>query len=47
MAEADNEPDVIVADLDLSKVDEARSMVPALTHDRAFAAPEALRLAGE
>ena len=47
LAEADNEPDVIVADLDLSKVDEARSMVPALTHDRAFAAPEALRLAGE
>ena len=47
LAEADNEPEVIVADLDLSKVDEARSMVPALTHDRAFAAPEALRLAGE
>ena len=47
LAEAGEEPGVIVADLDLSKVDEARSMVPALTHDRAFAAPEALRLAGE
>ena len=47
LAEAGEEPCVIVADLDLSKVDEARSMVPALTHDRAFAAPEALRLAGE
>jgi len=47
LAEGGEEPGVIVADLDLSKVDEARSMVPALTHDRAFAAPEALRLAGE
>ncbi|MDG3440069.1 carbon-nitrogen hydrolase family protein [Nitrospirillum amazonense] len=27
---------VLVADLDLSKVDEARSMVPSLLHDRAF-----------
>ncbi|TWB75606.1 putative amidohydrolase [Nitrospirillum amazonense] len=30
---------VLVADLDLSKVDEARSMVPSLLHDRAFQGP--------
>ena len=47
LAEAGEDPGVVVADLDLSKVDEARSMVPALTHDREFALPEALRLAGE
>ncbi len=47
LAEAGEEPGVILADLDLAKVDEARSMVPSLTHDRDYAAPEALRLAGE
>jgi predicted amidohydrolase len=47
LVEAGETPGVIVADLDLSKVDEARSMVPALRHDRDFAPPEALRLAGE
>jgi len=47
LADAGEEPGVIVADLDLAKVDEARSMVPSLTHDRDYAAPEALRLAGE
>lgn len=47
LAEAGEEPGIIVADLDLSKVDEARSMVPSLGHDREFATPEALRLAGE
>jgi len=47
LAEAGETPGVIVADLDLAKVDEARSMVPALRHDRDFAQPETLRLAGE
>ena len=47
LAEAGEEPSIIFADLNLSKVDEARSMVPALTHDRAFASPKSLRLAGE
>nr|WP_085940137.1 carbon-nitrogen hydrolase family protein [Azospirillum sp. B4] len=32
-------PGVIVADLDLSKVDEARGMVPSLLHDRGFEGP--------
>ncbi|TWB38190.1 carbon-nitrogen hydrolase family protein [Nitrospirillum pindoramense] len=32
-------PGVLVADLDLSKVDEARGMVPSLLHDRAFEGP--------
>lgn len=47
LADAGEEPGVIVADLDLSKVDEARSMVPSLTHDRDYVLPEGLRLAGE
>ena len=47
LAEAGEKPGVIVADLDLAEVDEARSMVPALRHDRDYAMPEALRLAGE
>ncbi len=47
LAEAGETPGVIVADLDLSKIEEARDMVPALQHDRKFALPETLRLAGE
>jgi len=47
LAEAGEEPSIIFADLNLSKVDEARSMVPALTHDYTFALPKSLRLAGE
>jgi predicted amidohydrolase len=48
LADAGEEPGVIVADIDLAKVDEARSMVPALRHDRRFSGPEeALRVAGE
>ena len=47
LAEAGEEPSIIFADLNLSKVDEARSMVPALNHDRTFASPKSLRLAGE
>ncbi|TWB18650.1 putative amidohydrolase [Nitrospirillum amazonense] len=40
LADAGGEaPGVLVADLDLSKVDEARSMVPSLQHDRAFEGP--------
>jgi predicted amidohydrolase len=52
LAEAGEEPGVITADIDPAKVDEARSMIPALTHDRRFSGPaaptvEALRAAGE
>lgn len=32
--------DVVIAEIDLSKVDEARSKVPALQHDRDFQAPD-------
>jgi predicted amidohydrolase len=34
-----DEPDVLFAELDLDKVDAARSAVPALRHDREFAPP--------
>ncbi len=47
LAEAGEEPGVIHAELDLARIDEARSMVPSLTHDRDFSLPSALRLAGE
>jgi deaminated glutathione amidase len=40
LAEAGEEPCVISAAIDPAKVIEARSMVPALRHDRAFAGPE-------
>lgn len=36
LAEAGTEPCVVVADIELSKVSEARSNIPALTHDRPF-----------
>lgn len=39
LADAGEEPGIVVADLDLSKVDEARRMVPSLIHDRSFAGP--------
>ena len=39
LAEAGEEPGIIMADLDLSAVDAARSKVPSLSHDRDFAAP--------
>lgn len=39
LADGGEEPGIITADLDLAKVDEARSMVPSLRHDRAFAPP--------
>ena len=44
------EPGVILAEIDPAKVQEARSMIPALRHDRPFEAPallEPLRAAGE
>ena len=39
VAEAGEEPGVIVAELDLAKVAEARGQVPSLGHDRDFAGP--------
>ena len=39
VADAGEEPGVIVAELDLGKVGEARRMIPSLTHDRDFAPP--------
>ncbi|OYQ32421.1 amidohydrolase [Niveispirillum lacus] len=39
LADAGEEPGVILADLDLSKVEEARRMVPSLLHDRRFTGP--------
>lgn len=38
-----DEPGVLFADLDLDAVGTARAAIPALTHDRAFAPPEAAR----
>ncbi len=39
LAEAGTEPEVIVAEIDLARVDEARGRVPSLTHDRSFQPP--------
>jgi len=39
LADGGTEPGVITADLDLSKVDEARRRIPALQHDRNFDGP--------
>ncbi|WP_448202812.1 carbon-nitrogen hydrolase family protein [Azospirillum sp. sgz302134] len=36
LADAGEEVGIVVADLDMARVDEARRMVPALTHDRPF-----------
>ena len=36
LADGGAEPGIIYADIDLSKVDKARNMIPALKHDRAF-----------
>src|SRR5262245_12942638 len=52
LAEAGEAPGIIDAEIDPAKVEEARRMVPALQHDRRFAAPEnpsigSLRAAGE
>lgn len=40
VAEADEAPAVIYAEIDLAKVDEARSAVPSLNHDRSYLPPE-------
>jgi predicted amidohydrolase len=52
LADGGDAPGVILADIDPAKVAEARSMIPALTHDRRFSGPavpavETLRAAGE
>ena len=39
LADGGEEPGVITAELDLSLVEQARSKVPSLTHDRPFAGP--------
>jgi len=41
LAEAGTEPEVILAEIDPAKVDEARGRVPSLTHDRSFQPPVA------
>jgi len=40
IADGGEEPGVIVAELDFAEVDKARSMIPSLTHDRSYPAPE-------
>jgi predicted amidohydrolase len=48
LAEAGDQPGIIVAELDFSKVAAARAMVPSLRHDRDYARPQpVLRVAGE
>jgi predicted amidohydrolase len=48
LADGREEPGVILAEIDTARVDKARRMVPALTHDREVAPPPgALREAGE
>ena len=49
LADGGEEPGVVMAELDFSRIDKARGMVPALSHDRNFAppAPLGLRAAGE
>jgi deaminated glutathione amidase len=48
LAEAGETPGIVAAELDLAEVAKARSMIPALQHDRVFAKPQPmLRAAGE
>ena len=49
LADGEEEPCVVMADLDFTKIDKARGMVPALSHDRDFAPPIpiGLKVAGE
>jgi predicted amidohydrolase len=42
LADAGDEPGLAMAEIDTAKIAEARRMIPALTHDRDFAAPEPL-----
>ena len=44
LADGGEAPGVVTAELDLSLVDKARGMVPALTHDREFAPPAPIGL---
>ncbi len=49
LADGGEEPCIVMADLDFTKIDKARGMVPALSHDRDFAPPIpiGLKVAGE
>jgi len=40
LADAGTEPGFVTAELDMAKIDEARTMVPSLKHDRDFAGPD-------
>jgi len=40
LADAGDKPGVITADIDLTRVDEARRKIPSLRHDRAFTQPD-------
>jgi predicted amidohydrolase len=40
IADGGEQPGVIVAELDFAEVDQARSMIPSLTHDRSYPAPD-------
>ena len=44
LADGGEEVGIVSASIDMAKVDEARRMVPALAHDRAFEAPAPVRL---
>jgi predicted amidohydrolase len=46
LADAGTEPGIIVAEIDIAKVQAARGMVPALRHDRSFTPPVSLAAAG-
>jgi predicted amidohydrolase len=45
IADGGEEPGIIVAEIDLAKVAEARAMIPALSHDRAFSVSSKTSLA--
>ena len=49
LADGGEEPCIVMADLDFTKIDKARGMVPALSHDRDFTPPKpiGLKVAGE
>jgi predicted amidohydrolase len=40
IADGGEEPGVVMAEIDFAEVDKARSMIPSLTHDRSYPAPE-------
>ena len=42
LADGGDEPGVVIADLDMSDVDSARSSIPSLDHDRSFVMPKIL-----